>query len=89
MERFEESTDSISQAQLSDHEVGRLKPLGNQNTDRLTLIEWQCVKGAAMLYGVTDWTAKVDRTLTMEENIGLMRKHGTESGPTVKELHPQ
>lgn len=76
-------SDTVGQAPLTDHEIQRLKPMGNQNTDRLTLIEWQVVKGAAAKYGVTDWTAKVDSTLTYEENISKMREFGT-SGSSIK-----
>lgn len=69
------------QAQLSDHEISRV-PIGNQHTDRLSIIEWQVVKGAAAYYGVRDWTAKADSMLTAEENVSLMEKHGTRNPET-------
>lgn len=65
------------QATLTDAEVSRV-PIGNQNTpERLTLVEWQGVKGAALHYGVSDWVAESDPTLTYEENIGLMKAKAT------------
>jgi hypothetical protein len=74
------------QAQLTDTEIARL-PIGNQNDGTpLTLIEWQCVKGAAVRYGVRDWTAKVDPTLTKDENVTLMERLATyESQTTLRE----
>jgi len=75
------------QAKLTDAEIERMKPLGNQNTERLTLIEWQAVKGAATYYGVSDWIQKVDHTLTCEENVALMRRNGTQNNSrTMKEM---
>lgn len=79
----------FGQRPLTSHERDRL-PLGNQNTDTPTNIEWRTVKGAAMYYEVSDWTAKVDSSLTVEENINLMAKHGTNmeaaGGRSVKDL---
>jgi hypothetical protein len=64
--------------------------MGNQNDDELTLIEWQCVKAAAVYYEVTDWTSKVDTSLTYEENIDRMAQLGTNmdaaGGATLKDL---
>ena len=74
------------QAELTDHEISRLS-IGNQHTNRLSIVEWQCVKGAALFYGVRDWTAKVDSTLTAEENISLMERHGSRhKTTTMREL---
>ncbi|AGM11700.1 hypothetical protein HCTV5_91 [Halovirus HCTV-5] len=66
----------IGQARLTDDEIRRL-PMGNQNDDNLTLIQWQVVKGAAVYYEVTDWTSKVDTSLGLSENVNLMEKYGT------------
>lgn len=82
------------QASLTEFEKSRLeskRALGNQNDDRLTIVEWQCVKGAARYYGVTDWLAKIDTTLTKDENVGLMKRHGTENNETpLREMeHPK
>lgn len=74
------------QAKLTDTERQRLASrgiVGNQNNSKLTIIEWQCVKGAAIYYGVTDWLAKVDATLTAEENVSLMERHGTRNKTTT------
>ena len=73
----------MGQSRLSPHEIRRL-PMGNQNTNDLTLIQWQCVKAAAEYYDVTDWTAKVDTSLSVDENIEIMRREG--SSPTMHEL---
>lgn len=79
----------FGQAPLTDHERKRL-PLGNQHTSTPTNIEWQTVKGAAIYYEVTDWTSKVDTSLTCDENINLMAKYGTNmeavGGRSVKDL---
>lgn len=75
------------QAELTQREMSRL-PMGNQHT-KWNVIKWQVVKAAAMHYEVTDWTAKVDRALTYEENVALMRRKSTRpdlGGPTMKEM---
>lgn len=66
--RIKEARAGYGQARLSQHEIARL-PIGNQYTDDLSIIEWRCVKAAAIELGITDWTAKADSTLTYEENI--------------------
>lgn len=63
----------LGQAELTYREIQNL-PM----TDGWDVIKWQCVKGAAVYYEVNDWTQKVDRTLTYEENIELMSKEGYE-----------
>lgn len=77
------------QANLTEYEVQCL-PMGNQNDDNLTLIQWQVVKGAAKYHDVTDWTSKVDTSLGLSENVNLMEKHGTnmnaEGGRTVRDV---
>ena len=74
------------QARLTDHEMERL-PLGNQHT-KWNVIKWQVVKGAAEYHEVTDWTSKVDTTLTYEENCTKMRAYSTnpKSGPTIRDM---
>mgnify|MGYP006267079257 FL=1 len=76
-------SEKVGQAKLTDHEVSRLT-IGNQNSDDLSIIEWQAVKGAAVKFGVTDWTAKVDSSLTYEENIAKMRQYGTNGGQSIR-----
>lgn len=70
------------QARLTDHEISRM-PIGNQHTDQLSIIEWQVVKGAAVYYGVSDWTSKADSTLTAEENVSLMERYGHKNNTTT------
>lgn len=79
----------MPQSTLTSQEMASL-PIGNQHTSHPTLIEWQCVKGAAIESGVRDWLAQVDRTLTYEENVTLMQKKGTkgDEGRTMRELKP-
>ncbi len=78
----------FEQPPLTDHERQRL-PLGNQHTDTLTNIEWRTVKGAAVYYEVTDWTSKIDSSLSMSENVNLMQTYGTNmdaaGGRTMKD----
>jgi hypothetical protein len=79
----------IGQAPLSSYERRRL-PLGNQHDDDLTLIEWQVVKAAAQYFGVTDWTSKVDTSLSYRENVKRMERIGTSGavgGATAKQVH--
>jgi hypothetical protein len=73
--------DKIGQAQLTKSEQ-RLLPMGNQHT-KWNLIRWQVVKAAAIHHGVIDWTSKVDTSLTYEENVQLMKKHGTNNNTTT------
>jgi hypothetical protein len=74
--------DDIGQAQLTSREQERL-PLGNQYSEELSVIEWQCVKGAAIYYNVANWIQKVDSSLSYEENISIMSDEG--SGQTLRE----
>jgi hypothetical protein len=86
IEAMSPDRDKIGQARLTDDEIARL-PTGNQHSDDPTIIEWQCVKAAAIHYGVRDWTAKADSTLTHEENVSLMEQYGTENNETtVREM---
>jgi len=78
----EKETAEYGQIRLEDWETRRLR-IGNQHSDHLSIIEWQVVKGAAHYYEVTDWTAKVDSTLTMDENVGLMEQFGTSNNKTT------
>lgn len=61
--------------------------VGNQHSNRLSIIEWQCIKGAAVYYGVEDWRSKADSTLTAEENVTLMEQAGTlNNESTMREM---
>jgi hypothetical protein len=76
------------QADLTEKEKSRL-PLGNQHT-KWNVVRWQAVKGAALYYGVSDWTSKVDSALSYGENISLMAREGTSveanGGRTMKDI---
>jgi len=76
--------EKIGQARLTEQEVDRL-PTKNQHGGKygLTVVQWQSVKGCAMHYRVTDWTAKIDPELSVEENKEIMRKEG--KGETLRE----
>lgn len=77
----------MTQARLTDEEIARL-PTGNQHSDEPTVIEWQVVKGVAIQHGVPDWTAHVDSSLTIDENIDIVRQRSVDprAGPTLREL---
>lgn len=71
--RGDSRKDTFPQAELTDHEISRLQ-IGNQHSDDLSIIEWRVVKGAAVHYGVSDWTAIADSTLSAQENVSLMER---------------
>lgn len=73
--RMSEEERKVGQASLNRHEIDRVKTTNQHGTDGLTLIEWQVVKAYAIKNGVTDWTSKVDGSLSKEENINLMEEH--------------
>lgn len=84
--RMSRDNEKIGQATLTPREVRILDTTNQHGKNGLTVIQWQAVKAAALKYGVTDWTKKVDGTLTMDENVDLMRTKGTDGGPTMREL---
>lgn len=94
IDRFEMETKFVSdadektgQSQLSQREINRLRTANQHSQDGLTVIEWQVVKGAAMKYGVHDWTTYADPELSVEENKEIMRQKGTiKPGKTTREL---
>lgn len=73
------------QLPITPHEKDRLRTTNQYGSQGLTIIEWQCVKGAASMYSVSDWTSKVDATLTKEENVSLMEEHSGE-GKTLRRM---
>lgn len=86
--RMSENKSDIGQASLTDHEVERLTTTNQHGNKGLTVVQWQCVKAAAIHYGITDWTSKVDPHLTKEENITLMEEKATKnSGVSMKKLN--
>ena len=78
------------QVELDENEIDWLVSrgmIGNQHTDKLSIIEWQVVKGAALHYGVSDWRSVSDSTLSASENVSLMERHGTDNNKTtVREM---
>lgn len=82
----DEDDEIPSQARLTQHErqwLSSRNMVGNQNNLKLSIIEWQCVKGAAQHYGVTDWKSKADARLSAEENISLMESYGSKNRETT------
>lgn len=81
-----EDEENYGQRSLTAYELQRLRT-GNQHSDELSVIEWQVVKAAAEYHGIQDWTAKVDASLTMDENVGLMERYSTQGGgATLREM---
>jgi hypothetical protein len=83
--RVSEDEEKIGQATLTQREVARAKTI-NQHSSKHghTVIQLQAIKGAAIKYGVRDWLQHVDSTLSVKENIDIMRQKGE---PTAKEMN--
>ena len=81
------STKIMIQTQLTRDEIRRV-PIGNQNNDDMSLIEYEMLKGKANRCGVRDWLSAIDFDLTYEENISLLEKQATQgrNKPTMREL---
>lgn len=77
----------MMQTQLTRDEIRRV-PIGNQNNDDMSLIEYEMLKGKANRCGVRDWLSAIDFDLTYEENISLLEKQATQgqNKPTMREL---
>lgn len=75
----------IGQARLTREEKRRFNWGGPD--DDINIIKAQCIKAAAQYYGIEDWTAIWDSSLSVDENIALMRRHG--NNPTMRELKRQ
>lgn len=88
-----EDDETPPQAHLSQHDRDWLASrgmVGNQNNQKLSIVGWQCIKGAALYYGVRDWKAKADSTLTVDENVSLMEQYGTRNNrTTIRKMKPQ
>jgi len=81
-----DSLETPGQSELSEAELSRVA-VGNQYTDEPTPIEYRVIKGAAVYYGVTDWTAHIDTSLTLSENVAIMSRVGTRNNEsTMREL---
>lgn len=70
--RLSEEENKHGQATLTDSEINRLNTTNQFGNDGLTIIQWQAVKGKAISNGITDWTSKVDSSLSYHENLSLM-----------------
>lgn len=83
----EQRSPTYGQVRLTRHEQERVT-LGNQNTEAMSIMEYQAIKAAAVHHGVPDWTSKVDESLTHEENIRIMERHGfgRDGGPSMRDL---
>lgn len=71
-------SDKAGQASLTDREIERT-PTTNQHGDNgFTVVQLQAIKAKAIQNDVSDWTKKIDKTLTYEENKQLMEReyHG-------------
>jgi hypothetical protein len=76
IQRLSEHDDKIGQATLTQREL-QLAPTANQHSENgFTTIELQCIKAAAMKYGVSDWLHKIEKTLSYEENVTKMKNQG-------------
>lgn len=82
--RLSEEPDKIGQSTLTNYEID-CATTTNQNGDYgHTVVELQCIKAAAIKYGVEDWLQYVDPKLSYEENISIMQEQGN---PTSKEIN--
>lgn len=72
--RMSDKENKIGQATLTDGEVSRLKTTNQHGDDGLTVIEYQSIKAKAIENGITDWTSKVDGSLSYYENMSLMER---------------
>jgi hypothetical protein len=83
--RISQDKEKIGQATLTKREVSRAKTVNqHSNENGHTVIQLQAIKGAAIKYGVRDWLSHVDSTLSVKENIDIMRQKGE---PTTKEMN--
>lgn len=76
--RISKQEDKIGQATLTDGEIRRLNTTNQHGNDGLTVVQYQAIKAKAFKNGVSDWTSKVDSTLSYHENMKLMEQHKEE-----------
>jgi len=76
VQRMASEKDEIGQATLTSEEIRKLKTTNQYSNNGSTVIQWQCVKAAAIKYNVEDWLSKIDQTLHYSENIELMKREG-------------
>jgi hypothetical protein len=84
--RVSEDEEKIGQATLTQNEITRAKTVNQHSLNKRghTVVQLQAIKAAAIKYGVRDWLQHVDSTLSVKENIDIMRKEGK---PTTKEMN--
>lgn len=73
----------IGQKQLTEAEKAQFNWSGDPNGSP-NIIEAQCIKAAAEHYGISDWKAQWDTSLSVSENIDNMRRQG--DSPTMREI---
>lgn len=84
IQRISSQHDKIGQATLSNREKIKA-PTANQHSENgFTIIELQCIKAAAIKYGVNDWVHRIDSSITYEENIHKFKEEG--ENRTMKEI---
>lgn len=74
IQRMSEKEGKTGQATLTNKEIQKLNTTNQHGKEGLTVIQYQSLKAKAIENGVTDWTNKVDGTLTYRENLKLMER---------------
>lgn len=70
--RLSEEEEKHGQATLTDSEINKLNTTNQFGNNGLTVVQWQAVKGKAISNGITDWTSKIDSSLSYHENLSLV-----------------
>ena len=70
--RLSEDEEKHGQATLTDSEINKLNTTNQFGNNGLTVVQWQAVKGKAISNGITDWTSKIDSSLSYHENLSLV-----------------
>lgn len=79
----------VGQAELTESEKLRVNWAGPPQNGRPNIIEAKAIKALAQYYGVEDWMAHWDTSLSPSENEEIFRKISTDpetEGPTMKEI---
>lgn len=74
IDRLSEEREKTGQASLTSREVQKLNTTNQHGKEGLTVIQYQCLKAKAIENGVSDWTSKVDNSLSYNENMALMER---------------
>lgn len=80
----------VGQAELTDKEKRSVNWAGPPENGRPNIIETKRIKALAEYYGIENWMAHWDRTLSPSENEEIFRKesmNGVQGGPTMKEVN--